>query len=57
VFLSKEIAYTVITASKYGGAVRRSVAMLLKPRVLTTEGKKFVTPPEETIPVAQIIRR
>jgi len=47
----------VITARRYGGAVRRSVSSLLKPRVLTTEGKKFVTPPDETMPVAQAMRR
>jgi len=47
---------TVQTARRYGGAVSSRVSRLLKPSVATTDGKKFVTPPEETIPVAQIIK-
>jgi len=47
---------TVQTARRYGGAVSNRVSRLLNPSVATTEGKKFVTPPDETMPVAQIIK-
>lgn len=35
-------AITTIVATTYGGAVRRSVMMFEKPRVSTTDGKKFL---------------
>jgi len=47
---------TVQTARRYGGAVSNRVSRLLKPSVATTDGKKLVTPPDETIPVAHTIK-
>ncbi len=47
----------VMTASTYGGAVRRSEATLPYLRVSTTVGKKLVTEAEETMQKSMTIYR